>query len=674
MNRYNMTEAIRATGLTQTRVLDIVQKAGGSVIDGIPADVINDVAKEQETYISFREFAAKPRGDRYNGSTSCKNKLLDELELNDYYGVELFDPEDLLIGVSNDIVFFRRVDVPKLEFNLVQFFGLYALTEEEKIERLLNGSNRMITKACLEEYMVAHIGEGVIQPSFTEFISLLLSLPDLPSIKNEDIKRILSLSMTTAAKDTLVSFLNYGKVFAKTKYSRISRAKPESRPIPAYSNKTYLVLARCIFNAEYIDRQKMIERALDNHCYIEMWLYLALHFCCGWRAGDICKGWRYLNLSKDKENPYGIDVETLYDDILYDKISNEVYEQVCEYAVGKVRLSGQSPSKTAGASTPPLTIAIDPTLTTFFGLLTLIAECVMLRTGDGYMRENRATMYQNKALYRQFFGQEMYDILHGQNIHSRRLNKDYLQGLEETALQSGCGSLMASAVASYARSHSNLDTIAHYLNDHTLTAENAEMVIFYMLERGVFGFELYRTLITAYPDAMQKLPMKKQNELMVALATNPLQIELEQSGIAAKLHLKDRFEEGNTELVAEMLKGMFEITQGRGKAKDEGIHCIYRARGNLCKYPEFDSCLANACPYLVFTRYGYAALLEVIRDYKVAADAGDVKKENVLKKVIMPHFTDIINTLMRDVNMAKNERMGLRIMLEETLRSEDECA
>ena len=232
MNRYNMTEAIRATGLTQTRVLDIVQKAGGSVIGGIPADVINDVAKEQETYISFREFAAKPRGDRYNGSTSCKNKLLDELELNDYYGVELFDPEDLLIGVSNDIVFFRRVDVPKLEFNLVQFFGLYALTEEEKIERLLNGSNRMITKACLEEYMVAHIGEGVIQPSFTEFISLLLSLPDLPSIKNEDIKRILSLSMTTAAKDTLVSFLNYGKVFAKTKYSRISRAKPESRPIP----------------------------------------------------------------------------------------------------------------------------------------------------------------------------------------------------------------------------------------------------------------------------------------------------------------------------------------------------------------------------------------------------------------------------------------------------------
>ena len=161
--------------------------------------------------------------------------------------------------------------------------------------------------------------------------------------------------------------------------------------------------------------------------------------------------------------------------------------------------------------------------------------------------------------------------------------------------------------------------------------------------------------------------MKKQNELMAAVADNPLQIELENSGIAAKLYLKDSLMNGENEKVLDILKGMYEIAQGRGKAKDEGIHCICRARGNPCAYPEFDSCLANACPYLVFTRYGYKALLEVLRDYKTSADAGDNKKAVVLQTIIMPRFRDILNALMREVNMEKKERAGLQFMLQEAL-------
>lgn len=667
-NISTMAEAIRATGLTKERILSIAEKAEVSVSAGVPDDLIAKIVNEREAYISFRDFAAMPRGERYDGAYYSRHKVLDELELNDYYGVEVFDPEDLLIGSATDMVYFRRSDVPKLEENLASYFGLYALTEEEKVARLLNESNRTNTKAYLKKYMVSHLGENTIQPSFTEFVSLVLTLPDLPKIKDEDIQQILSLSMSAAAKDTLIRFFNYAKAHSQTKYSKLKKKKQESNPIPAYSNETYLALAKCIFNAEYIHDHKMIERALDNHFYIEMWLYLALHFCCGWRAGDICNGWRYLNLRENKENAYGINAETLYDDILHDRISDEVYEQACNFATRKIILSNQSPSKTAGSNAPPLVITIEPALATFFGLLTLISEAVMMRTGDGYMRENRSSMYQKKNLYRQFFGQEMYDALHGRNVQSRRLNKDYLQGIEATSRHVGYGSMMASALASFARSHTNLDTIAHYLNDQTLNAENADMVLYFMLERGVFGFELYQTLVTAYPDAIKKLPMKKQNELIAAVSDNPYMIELEQSGVAAKMHIKDRFENGDNEKVVDILKGMYEITQGRAKAKDEGIHCLCRARGNPCAYPEFDSCLANTCPYLVFTKYGYKALLEVIRDYKICADAGDVKKGSVLQQIIMPRFRDIINALMREVHMEQNERKGLRLMLEEALQ------
>ena len=665
---YTMAEATRITGFTRSRIIDIAEKAGVTVVDGIPADIVNDIVREKETYISFREFAAIPRGDRYDGSTSSKRKLLDKLEVNDYYGINLVDPEDLIIGDTKDVVYILRADIPKLETHLAGFFGLYALTEKEKVERFLCTTDRSVTKAHLKEYIENKMIGRDITPSFTEFVALVLKLPDLPKITDEEIKRILSVQMSVAAKNALVDFLNYAKErLPKTKFSKLKKKVQESNPIPAYTNETYLALAKCIFNAEYIDQHKMIERALENHLYIEMWLYLAVHYCCGWRAGDICEGWRYLRLNEKPDNSFGINTETLYEDILTDRIPDKVYEDVCLYATQKIAVSGQHASKTAGTKAPPLTITIEPALATFFGLLTLISEAVMMRTGDGYMRSNRATVYQKKTLYKQFFGQDMYDALHGQNIQSRRLNKDYLQGIEETARQSGCGSLMASAVASFARSHSNLNTIAHYLNDHTLNAENADMVLYFMLERGVFGFELYRALLTAYPDAMKKLPMKKQNELMAAVADNPFQIELEHSGLLAKLCLKDSFESGDNEKVLGVLKGMYEISQGRGKAKDEGIHCICRARGNPCAYPEYDSCLANACPHLVFTRYGYRALLEVIYEYKVGADAGDGKKAAVLQQIIMPNFRDVINALMKEVNMNNNERAGMRFMLEEVV-------
>ena len=665
---YTLAEAIRLTGFTRSRLVEIIEKADVTINEGIPVAIINNIMQEKNAYISFREFAATPRGERYDGSTKSKNKLLDELEINDYYGIQVFDPGDLLIGNTNDVVFFRRVDIQALEANLAQYFGLYAFEESEKVAKLLKETNLITSKACIQKYMEAKVVETDIKPAFTEFVSLVLQLPDLLQIKDEDIKRVLSLSMSVTAKDYLIKFLNYAKNCSPSvKYSSLKKIEKESKPIPAYSNETYLALAKCIFNAEYIDQHKMIERALENHFYIEMWLYLALHYCCGWRASDICDGWQYLRLHENPNNSFGINIETLYEDILYDRISDKVYEDVCAYAVGKIEVSGRFASKTAGSNAPPLTIAIEPALTTFFGLLTLISEAVMLRTGDGYMRHNRAQIYQKKTLYRQFFGQEMYDILQGRNIQSRRLNKDYLQGIEETSRRTGCGSLMASALASFARSHSNLDTIAHYLNDHTLNAENADMVLYFMMERGVFGFEIYQTLLTAYPDAIKKLPMKKQNELLVAVADNPLQIELENSGIATKLYLKDSLVNGENEKVLDILKGMYEITQGRGQAKDEGIHCICRARGKPCAYPEFDSCLANTCPYLVFTRYGYMALLEVIRDYKVEADAGDVKKGAVLQQIIMPRFSAILNVLMKEVNMEKSERAGLRFMLEEAL-------
>ena len=653
---YTMAEAKRKTGLSANRIQDIAMKMDGDCGNKIPAFIIDAIVWEQERYISFRDFAALPRGQRYLGTTRDKGKLREYLEINDFFDVQIVEPATLLISTEQEEIYFRRCE-------------LYAFTPQEKMEKLLGGKENRMVKGYIRDYLQSNWVE--ITPTVVGFVSIALALPDVRVLTDADIQRVLATVQTVATKDMLIDYLNvmHRKV-NKPNFSRMGQRKAESKPIPAYSDETYLGMARILFNAEYIANHKMIERALENHWYIEMWLYLSLHYCCGWRATDICRGWRYLNLKDKPNNTFGINVDTLYDDILYDRIPDGTYEKVCQYVIGTIKVSGQLPSKTAENNPSPLAIEIDPALMTFFGLLILISEVVMLRTGDGYMRGDRANEYQKRYNYQGFFGDELAEVLHGRNIQSRRLNKSYLQGLESTARQAGHGSIMASAIASFARSHNNLDTIMHYLQDHKWNAENAEVVLYYVSKMGVFSSLCYQTLLTAYPEEFSQLSIKQRSELMEAIPYDPFKAELWMSGLSAEMEIKRAFETGQTNKAIMMLESMCEVTQGRGKGKDTGIYCILRANGDVCRHPDYDSCLANACPYLVFTRYGYRALLKVIAEYVEGATSGDMKMAAALERVIMPRFRAILNSIMKDMHIPKEGRAVLKLMLKEVLDSD----
>ena len=114
---------------------------------------------------------------------------------------------------------------------------------------------------------------------------------------------------------------------------------------------------------------------------------------------------------------------------------------------------------------------------------------------------------------------------------------------------------------------------------------------------------------------------------------------------------------------------MYEITQGRGRAKDSGVYCLIRAEQRLCENPNFESCLANGCRNLVLTRYGIIPLIAVIKDYKKRTENGDKKAEAVLHRVIIPRFKDFINSFMRDTGMTSEERNGIRLILHEEMNN-----
>lgn len=661
-----ITETARLTNLPFTFIKNLIFEGKIELVDGKITDTtVKQLVMERSNYISFREYAIAHSSEKFQGNLiGPRNNLLQYIEDHNYFEVTIIEPSRLVIGIELDVFYFDRKFVAVFDENLKEFFEYYGCPEREKILQMLNGAKgRKTTKKYIVYYMDNVL--ETITPAFTAVVKVLLSVPDVSIMTNADVQKMFSTDLSVTSRSHLAKFLKFTKNMCATKYADIISKQKESHGLPAYSDEVYLVLAKCFFNAQHIFEHQMIEKALQKPKYGEMWLYLTVFYACGWRAQDVCNGWKYLRLYEREDSMFGINKDTLADDILADKIPDETYENVCKYALNSIDQYAKLPSKTSMKNPNALIACITPALYVFYGLLTLIAEANMLRYGKGYMDSKRCAEYQNKMNLKAFFGQELWDVLEGKNIHTRRLNKDYLQGVEKTAREKGCGGVLASAVASYARNHTNLDTIRIYLRDHNLTGETADVVLYFMMERGVFGFEFYQTLVTAYPDAMRKLSLKDQNVIIKKLGEmTALETEQIESGIVTQRNIQDDFMSGNEFSVVMMLKSMFEISQMRAKGKENGIYCLLRATKMACVHPDWESCLANNCPHLVFTQFGYIPLLSILAEYQKKSKAGDIKAENVLQQVLIPRYQSILNRFMHETHMHKNDRMQLVHIME----------
>ena len=670
MNSYNVTSLARESGHPKTLINKKIWSGEIPVRDGlIDHNASERILEERRKYISLAEYAFDRVSGSFTGKSTDREKLLFYLESNQYFGLRHLEFSEILMGTKIDAVFFERADLPYLDECLEDYFEGLSITGKDRVKEMLGRAEKThpVTHRLLKAFTETCMdGREDYPPSFVAFVRAMSVLPDLTDLETSEIKRYLKRDLSLTCKEYIVRFLNECRTEAPVKYGDISLKTAPRKSIPSYTRETYTEIMRCVFNNAYIEDHHMIKKALENHIYAEAWLYIALFAACGWRAADVCRGWKYLRLHEREETLFGIDRDTLYDDLMYDRIPDEVYEDVCTYCISDVDASGQVPGKTSLLNPPPLRVVIRPELKTFYGMLTLIGEAHMFRCGDGYMKPGRASQYQSKVTLKEFFGPEILEILHGNNIQSRRLNKVFLQGIEESARKNGNSGLLATMVAGYARNHTSMDTITNYLDDHQFNGETAEMVLYFMMERGVFGFLYYQTLLLAYPEALKKLPMEKQNELIALMEEKPLELELKQAEIAQQRYIQDQYKKGNTDVAVQLMKTMLEISQGRGKAKDDGLYCVRRARGEACQHPEYKSCLAGCCPHMVFTTMALVPLLKVLKSCMEEAKH-DIKAKAVLEKVMIPFYQDIINRLARTAHMDKADSEGLKKIMVEVL-------
>ena len=625
---------------------------------------VREIAEQKKKYMSLREFLSGYDSEKFQSRLAeNRAKYIDYLEENDYFGITITEPDRIFFRIpGRDEFYIARDDAAFLDSKSRTFFNEYGVSEREKALRILNNAkNREAMVKYVRKYLVfIEDRKNIYTPSLTDFVRIVLKMPDIQYITDDDI--IAAVEETAKGKERIIGFFAFVSRYEDVAYHRVKLRRKEHGDCAAYAYEDYTLLAKALFNAAYDRAHNLTCKALENNWYAEMWMFLACHYICGWRASDICDRWAYLNLESG-DNPFGVHTDTLKDDILNERILKDVYDNVALYVIRRIEMAGNVPRKTGRGK---LRSEITPELRTFFGKLTLIAECHHIQSGEGYMKSRRIHYYSNWIACRDFFGEEVYSITGMRNISSRRLNKSYLQGLEKAARNNGNTTLVSHVIASYARNHADVDTTAIYLRDHGLTSESAGAVLFMMMQRGVFGVSLYRALLTAYPETFRKLTAAEQSALMEKIPISAYELETAGNVFLAAGEMSENLARGGSDESKEILRAMFSVIQGQGKAKDEGVFCWKRALGLCCEHPSYESCVANLCPQHIFTSDGVPALTRVIRDYMEKFRAtGNRKYEIALKNYIIPAFQETLNAVIRDMSGA--ERNAVKKMIGESL-------
>ena len=666
-NLITVYKAAQSLGI-KAEVLQYQIDAGNidSVEGMVYESVCDKISEQQATYIGIKAFLQNHNSDRFESKyVKNRNKYIDFLEDNAYFGIEIVEPDNILFDLpEREDFYITREDAQMFEYKSEQFFEEFGLTEEEKVRWIINHSKgHPLTTEYIKKYLIYIEDEdNIYTPSLTAFVRTIFDMSDIKKLTDEDIVSAIENADAVRTKNLLTDFFKYVAKYETVKYHNVELKKKESDSEPAYPYEDFIRLAKILFNTDYDKEHKLTQKALENSKYIEMWMFLSCHYICGWRSSDICDRWVYLNL-KSNDNPFKIKIDTLKEDILNGNVSDETYDKVALYAIRRIEMAYNVPQKTGLGK---LRAAIVPELRTFFGKLILISEYHHITSGEGYMNSHRAAMYRSWVICRDFFGDDIFAITGKHSFSSRRLNKSYLQGLEQSARDNGNTTLVAHVVASFARNHSNVDTTAIYLKDHGLTGESAEIVLYMMMQRGVFSVSLYNALIVAYPDAFEKLSVKEQTAIMEKIPLSAYELETVGTALIASDRMTEVFAEGKTEEPIEILKSMFAIAQGRGKGKDAGIYCKKKALGYACENPTYESCLANLCPYLVFTSDGVPALVRVIKEYQLKElTTGNKKYGIALKAKIIPAFQDIINAIIKE--MSEEDKAGTKKLIEEAL-------
>jgi hypothetical protein len=378
------------------------------------ADSVNEVNV-------FLEVAAmvKKMGSLYDNDRTGKGNLLEFMDANDWFGVSYV--------VKDKAPVVQKKHLKRFMKSLELWLSAYKKPGREKTRLMLEHFDGIYPNTCALFRHFAADGQIENEAATWKLLDYLLSEIDreITEYSESDLEQLIKradVEATLASARLLADFLSTavhnGRPLTGWVYDFNSRDAPELI-YSAYTPDSYSIMAYCVFNEEWWEKRGMVEKAVQNKAYADMWMFFALHFICALRFSDMAR-------LPAPALPY--DGKIVLNKVLSGSFTKQEASSLTEEMVIRLKLKPMKPSKTAAnTSIPHLKLFAPESLKAPLGLIMAVALAhhTEITPGSGFV-----THCTNLRNIRDFFGETFAMALGHRRFSSRRGNKSYLQGIE----------------------------------------------------------------------------------------------------------------------------------------------------------------------------------------------------------------------------------------------------
>lgn len=442
-------------------------------------------------------------------------------------------------------------------------------------------------------------------------------------------------NLNVANCNMLSIFLSDTKKNYRTRYvGDYFLEKNDLKDNDAYELDEYCRIMYHMFNEDYIEQNQMYKKACENKDYIDIWLFISLHFVCALRNSDLIK-------LPHPALPY--EPNDVLAKIRNNEFTKEDALKVIYSVVWNVEYRMAKPNKTSRYNVDTIKFFIPKSIEEHMGKLFAIAESwYQLKEKDGALIRV-ITDYEtiNKVM-----GEEIGNLFLESDFKSRKANKSYMQ-IIEVLTDSVIGMnedfhIKGYMMASLARSHKGsygtfAKTTIKYLKDQKMTGYSPEFVAKELFERGVLSY-IPKMLLSIITDRdFDKLDIHSQTSMINKLGLTPLEVE----GV---IKLNDSAMEEANKIVAMIYRSedkkqtitdiVHKIGNGEAVSKNKGTLCLLTAVKGKCLYGFNNNC--SICPYEISTKYTLMNMVHETKRLKMLyKNSSDSLEKNKCKQLLI---------------------------------------
>lgn len=575
----------------------------------------------------------------------CRDDFYDFLKLNAFFDCDIIQAEDVFFAdVKDELYYIKCAEVDRIMPDIKLWIDSYGADISKKLELLLlrlkdkySGTAAILEKFCKTDTRVN--SSAMLNLADYLYGNLVKELRSMNSDEIDSLADDISCNLPMESIELFSHMIAFARErrFIRNGWAYDFKHRETNRNNEAYNIDEFMLQAYTVFNKEAWISEHLVEKAIECSKYADMWLFVAMHFICGWRRSDIERLPKPVNVSKDS-----FTAEDIYNDADFSDIVAAL-----EY---RLMYMPMTPKKTISISNIPyLKLFIPSSLVAPFGIIMMIS---LSHHGEVDVGEPFISSSWEYSDFKSFFGTKFMTACGNKRFSTRRANKAYLQGIEAVSSDSEnrhIGYMLAAVARSHKGGYGALPGATDiYLRDAAFSGHDPQFIAKEMFERGVFSF-IPVVLLRMCSRDFSKLPVTSQTKAIEEVGLSSYAIESISSFFAKGIERAKRTVSKlltDPEHIQEHSYRMLEnIAERKAPAKQSDILCLMTAAGFDCPYTFRNGCMG--CGYEIYTTGVISILMNEYKRLsalKKTAVAGDVDRyDKIITKAVLPAVAEMLS-------------------------------